>query len=104
MQVTDVTAATVTCITPAGAEGAAQFVVTSNGVEFPPVEFTYAAASSPAVSAVSPDTGSGAQTLTITGTDNPLIMIILHQYKLGLMQSSELEEMQKRKINEVYNF
>ena len=67
-QVTDVTAASVTCITPAGADGSVDFVVTSGGVEFPAVSFTYdTAASSPAVTTVTPASGTGAQSLTIDG-------------------------------------
>ena len=69
-QVEAVTAATVTCITPAGAEGSVDFVVTSGGVEFPAVSFTYdTAAGTPAVATVAPASGTGAQSLTIDGAN-----------------------------------
>ena len=67
--VTACTSSSVTCTTPAGAEGSSDFVVTSNGVQFPAVSFSYAAASTPSVSSVSPTEGSGAQTLTISGSN-----------------------------------
>ena len=70
-EICDVTACTsssVTCTTPAGADGSSDFVVTSNGVQFPAVSFSYSAASTPSVSSVSPTEGSGAQTLTISGS------------------------------------
>ena len=69
-EVQEVTAGSVTCVTPAGSDGAADFVVTSNGVEFPAVSFTYdSAASSPAVTTVSPTSGTGAQSLTVEGSN-----------------------------------
>ena len=67
--VTAVTASTVTCVTPAGADGSAEFVVTSNGVVFPAVSYTYSAASTPTITSVSPSTGTGAQSLTISGSN-----------------------------------
>ena len=67
--VTAVTSSSVTCTTPAGAEAAASFVVTSNGVVFPGVEYNYETASTPTVSSVTPDTGSGPQSLTIIGSN-----------------------------------
>ena len=66
-QVQAVTAASVTCITPAGAEGSVDVVVTSSGVEFPAVSFSYDTASTPAVATVTPASGTGAQSLTVDG-------------------------------------
>ena len=67
-QVEAVTAASVTCVTPAGADGSVDFVVTSGGVEFPAVSFTYdSATATPTVATVTPASGTGAQSLTIDG-------------------------------------
>jgi len=68
-EVTAVTASAVTCVTPAGADGSADFVVTSNGVAFPAVAYTYSTASTPTVTLVTPSTGSGAQSLTVSGSN-----------------------------------
>ena len=66
----EATAGSVTCLTPAtAAEGDADFVVTSNGVEFPAVSFTYSTSSTPTVDSVSPSSGTGAQSLTIAGSN-----------------------------------
>merc|ERR1719239_2005518 len=67
--VTACTSSSVSCTTPAGADGSSDFVVTSNGVQFPAVSFSYSAAATPSVSSVSPTEGSGAQTLTISGSN-----------------------------------
>ena len=67
--VQDVTPASVTCITPAGAEGSVDFVVSSNGVNFPAVGFNYDTTATPVVSSVSPASGTGPQTLTIDGSN-----------------------------------
>ena len=57
-------------MTAANAEGDVGFVVTSNGVEFPAVSFSYASASSPTVDSSTPDSSTGVQSLTIAGSSS----------------------------------
>ena len=72
------TAGSVTCVTPAGSEGDAEFVVTSNGAVFPGVTYSYSAAATPMVASVTPSSGTGAQSLTIAGSNfgaSPIVTV-----------------------------
>ena len=64
-----VTAGSVECITPASSEGSTDIIVTSNGVEFPPVSYTFTISSTPSINSISPQSGSGEMTLILTGSN-----------------------------------
>jgi hypothetical protein len=65
--VTEVNLNNVTCTTPAHAAGAVTVAVTSNGKTYPQQSYTYANASTPSITAVSPAQGSAGTTLVLTG-------------------------------------
>ena len=68
-EVTAVNAGSVTCITLENAAGPVDFVVTSNGVTFPPVSFSFELSSTPVINQISPSTGSGTVSLVISGSN-----------------------------------
>ena len=77
-QVISVTASEIICVTPAHDAGAVDFKVTSNGASFPFVTYNYDLTSTPNVDSVSPASGSGAVTLTVSGLGfgtNPSVMV-----------------------------
>ena len=67
--VTETDAGSVTCITPSYSAGATDFVVTSNGVEFPAISFEYSLADTPLITSISPSSGSGAIQITVSGSN-----------------------------------
>ena len=62
-------ATTLTAIAPAHAAGTVDVVVTNaDGQATAPAQFTYTSAAAPTISSITPDSGSGGATLTISGT------------------------------------
>jgi hypothetical protein len=55
--------------TPAHAAGNVDIIITSNGVAYPTQSFTYSSAATPVVSSLSPSSGSGGSSMTITGSN-----------------------------------
>ena len=106
-QVVAVSPASVTCITPAGAEGSLDMVVTSNGVEFPAVSFTYdTAASTPAVATVTPASGTGPQSLTIDGANfgaSPAVTVGDTECVVTASTSVNMDRVSQSLINRIYH-
>ena len=75
--VSAVTPGSITCVTPAGADGAAVVSVESCSVT-QPSSYNYADASSPEITGISPTSASGATTIVITGSNfgsSPSVMV-----------------------------
>merc|ERR1740128_594120 len=69
--------AAIMCVTPAGADGAADVEITSCGVSAAST-YNYATASSPEISSISPDTSSGPTSISLTGSNfgsSPTVMV-----------------------------
>ncbi|XP_069478234.1 fibrocystin-L [Ambystoma mexicanum] len=67
-EVRNITSGSVRCFTPAHAAGAVTVQIVANSVLYPPLSFTYAAADTPQVASISPDTGSAGTIVTLTGS------------------------------------
>ncbi|XP_076825620.1 fibrocystin-L-like isoform X2 [Clavelina lepadiformis] len=66
--ITDVTLSKITCTTGARVTSAVTVEVVSNGVTYPTVSYEYSNAATPTIANVSPATGAGGDSITLSGT------------------------------------
>ncbi|XP_064635838.1 fibrocystin-L-like [Lineus longissimus] len=66
---TDVSSTFVEFVTPAHSAGSADINITSNGVTYPAQSFSYSSGSTPIVNSLSPSSGTGGSSMTISGSN-----------------------------------
>ena len=79
----------ITCVTPANSAGNETVFVSSNGVAFPTTAFEYSLDSTPTITTISPTSGSGSLTLSVTGTNlDDITMVNTGQYECIIISTS----------------
>merc|ERR1719423_465585 len=76
-EILSVTAGSITCISPAGADGQSSVTIESCSLSVSG-SYTYSASGSPEISSISPDSMSGAGAITISGSNfgsSPSVMV-----------------------------
>ena len=66
--ISSVSTSQIVCLSPSGTAGASTVLLTTNGIKYPSVQFTYDSALSPSVTSLSPTSGTNGTLVTISGS------------------------------------